>query len=88
MPCDSAPRLLDQKRDLTLAAMGPATARALNQAGYRVAVQPAASRFDSESLLLHPRLERAGGPPNLDHQGHATAGTFSSRNSRGAARPW
>src|ERR1700731_5247285 len=33
--------LLDQQRDLTLAAMGPATARALNQAGYRVALQPA-----------------------------------------------
>ena len=52
--------LLDQKRDLTLAAMGPATARALNQAGYRVQVQPAGS-FDSESLLLHPRLERLAG---------------------------
>jgi uroporphyrinogen-III synthase len=52
--------LLDQKRDLTLAAIGPATARALNQAGYRVAVQPAGN-FDSESLLLHPRLEHAAG---------------------------
>jgi uroporphyrinogen-III synthase len=52
--------LLDQKRDLTLAAIGPATARALNQAGYRVAVQPPQA-FDSESLLLHPRLERPAG---------------------------
>ena len=52
--------LLDQKRDLTLAAMGPATARALNQAGYRVAVQPPQA-FDSESLLLHPKLERPAG---------------------------
>lgn len=52
--------LLDQQRDLTLAAMGPATARALNQAGYRVAVQPEGS-FDSESLLRHPRLERPAG---------------------------
>ena len=52
--------LLDQKRDLTLAALGPATARALNQAGYRVAVQPHAV-FDSENLLLHPRLERPAG---------------------------
>jgi uroporphyrinogen-III synthase len=52
--------LLDQKRDLTLAVVGPATARALNQAGYRVAVQPAAN-FDSESLLLHPRLEHPAG---------------------------
>ena len=52
--------LLDQKRDLTLAAVGPATARALNQAGYRVAVQPQGI-YDSESLLLHPKLERPSG---------------------------
>ena len=52
--------LLDQRRDLTLAAMGPATARALNQAGYRVAVQPHGT-FDSESLLLQPKLERPAG---------------------------
>ncbi|MGO9633080.1 MAG: uroporphyrinogen-III synthase [Steroidobacteraceae bacterium] len=48
--------LLDQKRDLPLAAIGPATSRALNQAGYRVPVQPAGG-FDSENLLRHPRLE-------------------------------
>jgi len=52
--------LLDQKRDLTLAAIGPATARALNQAGYRVAVQPQEG-FDSQSLLKHPRLEHPAG---------------------------
>ncbi len=52
--------LLDQKRGLTLAAMGPATARALNHAGYRVAVQPPQT-FDSESLLRHPKLERPAG---------------------------
>jgi uroporphyrinogen-III synthase len=52
--------LLDRKRDLTLVAMGPATARALNQAGYRVAVQPPQA-FDSESLLRHPMLERPAG---------------------------
>ncbi len=52
--------LLDQKRDLTLAAIGPATARALNLAGYRVAVQPRES-FDSEGLLMHPRLEHPAG---------------------------
>ncbi|HXA34982.1 MAG TPA: uroporphyrinogen-III synthase [Steroidobacteraceae bacterium] len=52
--------LLDQKRDLTLAAIGPATARALNQAGYRVAVQPPAV-FESEGLLEHPRLEHPAG---------------------------
>jgi uroporphyrinogen-III synthase len=53
--------LLDQQRDLALAAIGPATARALNQAGYRVAVQPANGTFDSESLLRHPRLEHPAG---------------------------
>src|SRR5580704_1893206 len=52
--------LLDQKRDLTLAALGPATSRALNQAGYRVAMQPGES-FDSEGLLSHPGLERVAG---------------------------
>jgi uroporphyrinogen-III synthase len=52
--------LLDQKRDLCLAAMGPATAHALNQAGYRVAVQPAAG-FDSQGLLAHPKLEHVAG---------------------------
>jgi len=54
--------LLDQKRDLTLAAMGPATARALNHAGYRVAVlPPPRGTFDSEALLRHPRLEHPAG---------------------------
>jgi uroporphyrinogen-III synthase len=60
--------LLDQQRDLTLVAMGPATARALNQAGYRVAgVRPVAAPavprdgFDSETLLMHPKLERPAG---------------------------
>jgi len=51
---------LEQKRDLTLAAMGPATARALNQAGYRVAIQPSDS-LDTEGLLMHPRLEHIAG---------------------------
>jgi uroporphyrinogen-III synthase len=51
---------LDQKRDLTLAAIGPATARALNQAGYRVAIQPSKS-FDTEGLLMHPKLEHVAG---------------------------
>jgi uroporphyrinogen-III synthase len=51
---------LEQKRDLTLAAVGPATARAINQAGYRVAIQPSET-FDSEGLLIHPRLEHLAG---------------------------
>jgi uroporphyrinogen-III synthase len=52
--------ILDQKRALTLAAIGPATARALNLAGYRVAVLPVGST-DSEGLLMHPRLEHLAG---------------------------
>jgi uroporphyrinogen-III synthase len=51
---------LDQKRDLTLAAIGLATARALNQAGYRVAIQPRDSS-DTEGLLKDPRIERVAG---------------------------
>jgi uroporphyrinogen-III synthase len=59
--------LLGQQRDLTVVAIGPATARALNQAGYRIAGQesppPPGSRagFDSETLLLHPKLEHPAG---------------------------
>lgn len=52
--------LLEQKRDLKLAAIGPATARALNLAGYRVAITPAEA-FDSESLLAHPKLKTPAG---------------------------
>jgi uroporphyrinogen-III synthase len=52
--------ILDQKRDLNLAALGGATARALNQAGYRVAIQPRDS-LDSEGLLRDPRLEHVAG---------------------------
>ncbi|MDP9083103.1 MAG: uroporphyrinogen-III synthase [Pseudomonadota bacterium] len=52
--------LLNQERALTLAAIGPATARALNHAGYRVAVQPSAG-FDSENLLNSPWLENMAG---------------------------
>jgi len=52
--------LLDQKRGLELAAIGPATARALNQAGYRVAIQPLES-FDTEGMLAHPRMEHVSG---------------------------
>ena len=47
--------ILAQRRDLAIAAVGPATARALNQAGFRVSVA-ASEGFDSEHLLQHPRL--------------------------------
>lgn len=52
--------LLDQKRDLQLAAIGAATARALDQAGYRVAFTPG-DNPNSEGLLAHPRLEHLSG---------------------------
>lgn len=48
-------QILAQRRDLALAAVGPATARALNQAGFLVSVA-ASEGFDSEHLLGHPRL--------------------------------
>jgi uroporphyrinogen-III synthase len=51
---------LDPQRGLPLAAIGPATARALNQAGYRVSVQPIQG-FDSDSLLSHPKLVSVAG---------------------------
>src|SRR3984957_1160688 len=52
--------LLEQRRDLPLAAIGPAKARALNQAGYRVSVQ-SSEGADSESLLRHPKLNALAG---------------------------
>jgi uroporphyrinogen-III synthase len=53
--------LLDQgAADVPLAAIGPATARALREAGHRVAVTPDGG-FDSEALLLHPLLANPGG---------------------------
>jgi uroporphyrinogen-III synthase len=52
--------LLEQQRDLNLAAVGPATLRALNQAGYRVPILPTEG-FDSEGLLAHPRLKNLRG---------------------------
>ena len=52
--------LLDQRPDLKIAAIGPATARALGEAGFSVTVTPAGV-FDSESLLLQPALARPAG---------------------------
>ncbi|HLZ97684.1 MAG TPA: uroporphyrinogen-III synthase [Steroidobacteraceae bacterium] len=52
--------LLDPRRDVTLAAIGPATARVLGEAGWRAAVTPAGG-FDSESLLSHPLLANPAG---------------------------
>jgi uroporphyrinogen-III synthase len=52
--------LLDQQRDLQLAAIGSATAKALNRAGYRVAFTPGEVP-SSEGLLAHPRLQHLAG---------------------------
>jgi uroporphyrinogen-III synthase len=52
--------LLGERRDLCLAAIGPATLRALNQAGHRVAIVPDGG-FDTEALLRHPRLQNLTG---------------------------
>ena len=52
--------LLDGRRDLRLVAIGPATAAALNHAGFRVALVPA-DGFDSEALLASPELSHVQG---------------------------
>jgi uroporphyrinogen-III synthase len=52
--------LLESQRNPTLAAIGPATARALEQAGHRVTVSPAGVS-DTEHLLLHPALANPAG---------------------------
>jgi uroporphyrinogen-III synthase len=81
--------LLDQKRDLTLAAMGPATARALNHAGYRVAVlPPPGGTFDSENLLRHPRLEHPAGRRMLIIKGSGGRPFLQDELARRGAEVW
>lgn len=52
--------LLEERRDLKLAAIGPATAAALNHAGFRVALVPSGG-YDSEHLLATPELSHVAG---------------------------
>ena len=52
--------LLDERRDLKLAAVGPATAAALNHAGFRVALVPTAG-YDSAALLASAELGHVEG---------------------------
>ena len=52
--------LLEQRRELRLAAVGTATAQALNAAGYRVALRPD-DGADSEALLRLPELRHLAG---------------------------
>ncbi len=52
--------LLDGRRDPRIAAVGPATAAALNHAGYRVALVPQGG-YDSEHLLASPEFTHVQG---------------------------
>jgi len=51
---------LDHRHDLPVAALGQATAAALNAAGYRVSLMPSEGS-DSEALLAMPQLAHMGG---------------------------
>jgi uroporphyrinogen-III synthase len=76
--------LLAQRRDVPLAAIGPATARALNQAGYRVSIQPG-DGSDSESLLRHPKLGSVSGSRILLVKGRGGRGLLQSDLARRGA---
>jgi len=52
--------ILDHRRDLAVAAVGQATAAAINGAGYRVSLMPE-DGADSESLLALPQLAHMSG---------------------------
>ena len=52
--------ILGERRDTPIAAIGQATAAALNAAGYRVSMMPAEGA-DSESLLRLPQLAHMSG---------------------------
>ena len=61
-------RAAREQRDLPLAAIGPATARALNQAGYRVSVQPVGGlRFGKPAAPSEAGIGR--GQPDVARQG-------------------
>jgi uroporphyrinogen-III synthase len=51
---------LRQRRGSTVAAIGPATARALREQGYDVTLEPEAG-YTSEALLAHPTLKHLAG---------------------------
>jgi uroporphyrinogen-III synthase len=52
--------ILEQRRDIAVAAIGQATAAALNAAGYRVSLMPEEGS-DSEALLAMPQLAHLSG---------------------------
>jgi len=77
--------LLASHRDAPLAAVGPATARALREAGYPVSIQPAGG-FDSASLLADPRLRDLAGRRLLLVKGIGGRGLLETElKARGAS---
>jgi uroporphyrinogen-III synthase len=83
-PMRDSPALAAQG-DPTIAALGPATARALADLGHRVTVIPAGG-FDSEHLLLHPLLHQMDGRRVLIVTGAHGRGLLSEELGRRGAR--
>jgi uroporphyrinogen-III synthase len=76
--------ILDQHRDIAIAAIGQSTAAALNAAGYRVSVMPA-DGADSESLLAMPQLAHMHGQRVLIVRGSGGRELlFEAMSTRGA----
>ncbi|MGQ0429291.1 MAG: uroporphyrinogen-III synthase [Gammaproteobacteria bacterium] len=76
--------LLGAQRDLPIAAIGPATAAALNAAGFRVSLMPAEG-MDSEALLALPKFQHMSGQRALIVRGSGgrelLAETLTSRGA-------
>ena len=76
--------ILDRNRDIAVAAIGQATAAALNAAGYRVSLMPEEG-FDSESLLAMPQLAHLHGQRVLVVRGSGGRELlFDAMTARGA----
>ena len=76
--------ILGERRDLPIAAIGQATAAALNTAGYRVSLLPAEGA-DSESLLAMPQLADLHGKRVLIVRGSGGRDLlFGTMSERGA----
>ena len=76
--------ILDQRRDIAIAAIGQTTAAALNAAGYRVSLMPA-DGADSESLLAMPQLAQMHGQRVLIVRGSGGRELlFEALSARGA----
>jgi uroporphyrinogen-III synthase len=76
--------MLGERRDMPIAAVGQATAAALNAAGYRVSLMPSEGA-DSEALLAMPQLAHMSGQRVLIVRG--TGGRdllFEAMTARGA----